>query len=96
MLRTQSVKILNPLFDLLSRTSVPLNHVVNRTVVTKVESIPKGPNVVLIDGARTPFVISGTDFKDQFAYELQRHALLYVEVPLFFLFYFNLFFFFIC
>lgn len=33
-------------------------------------------NVVLIDGVRTPFLKSYTDYKDMLAYELQRHAVL--------------------
>lgn len=33
-------------------------------------------NIVLIDGVRTPFLQSGTDYADVQAYDLQRNALL--------------------
>ena len=33
-------------------------------------------NIVLIDGVRTPFLQSGTDYADLQAYDLQRNALL--------------------
>lgn len=33
-------------------------------------------NIVLIDGVRTPFLNSGTDYADVMAYDLQRNALL--------------------
>jgi len=43
-------------------------------------------NIVLVDGVRTPFLPSGTQFKDMLAYELAREALLGLvkktEVPL--------------
>ena len=35
-----------------------------------------GKNIVLIDGVRTPFLPSYTEFKDIMAYELGRNALL--------------------
>ncbi|KJH53045.1 acetyl-CoA C-acetyltransferase [Dictyocaulus viviparus] len=34
-----------------------------------------GPNIVLVDAVRTPFVVSGTVFKDLWAVDLQREAL---------------------
>ncbi|ETN86386.1 hypothetical protein RB195_010842 [Necator americanus] len=34
-----------------------------------------GPNIVLVDAVRTPFVMSGTVFKDLWAVDLQREAL---------------------
>lgn len=33
-------------------------------------------NIVLVDGVRTPFLNSGTDYADVMAYDLQRNALL--------------------
>lgn len=33
-------------------------------------------NIVLIDAVRTPFLLSGTSFKDMMAVDLQRNALL--------------------
>lgn len=36
---------------------------------------PTGPNIVLVDAVRTPFVMSGTVFKDLWAVDLQREAL---------------------
>ncbi|GMT17340.1 hypothetical protein PFISCL1PPCAC_8638 [Pristionchus fissidentatus] len=35
----------------------------------------KGPNIVLVDSVRTPFVTSGTLFKDMMAVDLQKEAL---------------------
>ena len=37
-----------------------------------------GKNIVLIDGVRTPFTQSGTDYNDLMAYELQTKAILLV------------------
>lgn len=34
-----------------------------------------GPNIVLVDAVRTPFVVSGTVFRDLWAVDLQREAL---------------------
>ncbi|VDM66736.1 unnamed protein product [Strongylus vulgaris] len=34
-----------------------------------------GPNIVLVEAVRTPFVMSGTVFKDLWAVDLQREAL---------------------
>lgn len=33
-------------------------------------------NIVLVDGVRTPFLLSGTGYQDLLANDLQRHALL--------------------
>lgn len=76
MLRTQSIKLLNPFFETFCKSSISVYHILNRSVVTKIEPNSKGPNVVFIDGARTPFLVSGTDFKDFKPYELQKHAVL--------------------
>ncbi|CAG2118209.1 unnamed protein product [Medioppia subpectinata] len=38
-----------------------------------------GKNIVLIDGVRTPFNHSNTDYKDLMAYELQTKAILLVQ-----------------
>ena len=34
-----------------------------------------GKNMVLVDGVRTPFLTSGTDYKDLMPHDLQRYAL---------------------
>ena len=34
-----------------------------------------GKNIVLVEGVRTPFTMSQTDYNDLMAYELQRDAL---------------------
>jgi len=50
-----------------------------RSLATTVSSARKqgtGKDIVLIDGARTPFAMSGTVYKDLMAYELQKHAVL--------------------
>ncbi|VDO13110.1 unnamed protein product, partial [Haemonchus placei] len=41
----------------------------------KKPSTSTGPNIVLVDAVRTPFVMSGTVFKDLWAVDLQREAL---------------------
>ena len=33
-------------------------------------------NIVLVEGVRTPFVVSGTEFKDVLAHDLARAALM--------------------
>lgn len=33
------------------------------------------PNIVLVDAVRTPFVVSGTVFKDLMAVDLQKEAI---------------------
>lgn len=35
-----------------------------------------GNSIVFVDGVRTPFLQSGTDYKDMLSYELQKHAVL--------------------
>ena len=35
-----------------------------------------GKNIVLVDGVRTPFLMSGTDYKNLMPHDLQRYALL--------------------
>lgn len=37
---------------------------------------PGRPNIVLIDGVRTPFLMSGTQYKNLMPHDLTRHALL--------------------
>jgi len=39
---------------------------------------PGVKNLVLVEGIRTPFLTSGTDFKDLMAHDLARTALMYV------------------
>jgi len=46
------------------------------TTVSSAKKPRTGKDIVLIDGARTPFAMSGTVYKDLMAYELQRHAVL--------------------
>lgn len=36
---------------------------------------PSGKNIVLVDGVRTPFLMSGTDYAKVLPYELARHSL---------------------
>ncbi|CEF67995.1 Trifunctional enzyme subunit beta, mitochondrial [Strongyloides ratti] len=56
-----------------SRSVVPT---IVRNFASKKELPKKGlPNVVFVDGVRTPFAVSGTVFKDMMAVDLQRHAL---------------------
>ncbi|VDN03157.1 unnamed protein product [Thelazia callipaeda] len=52
-------------------------------VQAKTFSRPDKPNIVLVDAVRTPFVQSGTVFKNMMAYDLQRSALLAVLPALF-------------
>lgn len=35
-----------------------------------------GKNIVLVDGVRTPFLMSGTDYAKLMPHELARHSLL--------------------
>lgn len=35
-----------------------------------------GRNIVLVDGVRTPFLMSGTDYSKLMPHELARHSLL--------------------
>jgi len=37
---------------------------------------PNQGNIVLVDGVRTPFLLSGTDYAKLMPHELARHALL--------------------
>ncbi len=41
----------------------------------KFDNARYGKNIVLIEGVRTPFTMSQTDYNDLMAYELQRDAL---------------------
>lgn len=41
-----------------------------------------GKNIVLVDGVRTPFLMSGTDYSKLMPHELARHSLLYVKSKL--------------
>lgn len=38
-------------------------------------AVPKGQNIVLVDGCRTAFCTSGSEFKDHMAHDLQRTAI---------------------
>ena len=55
------------------RLSSPL---VARSLSTTVQKQRSGPNVVLIEGVRTPFLTAYSDYADLMANDLQRHALL--------------------
>ena len=45
------------------------------TVGYKFDNARYGKNIVLVEGVRTPFLISGTDYKDLLGYELQKEAI---------------------
>lgn len=47
-------------------------------VLQQKKSLPDrtGKNVVLVDGVRTPFLVSFTDYARMMPHELARHALL--------------------
>jgi len=47
---------------------------INKAYSTKSENAQK--NIVFIDGVRTPFLQSGTQYKNLLAYDLARHSLL--------------------
>ena len=49
-----------------------------QSLSTTVSSVKKrnGKDIVIVEGARTPFAQSGTVYKDLMAYELQKHAVL--------------------
>jgi hypothetical protein len=40
-----------------------------------VHVLSQGKNIVLVDGVRTPFLTSGSDYKDMMPHDLQREAL---------------------
>jgi acetyl-CoA acyltransferase len=40
---------------------------------------PGVKNLVLVEGVRTPFLVSGTDYKDLMAHDLARTALMLVQ-----------------
>lgn len=42
------------------------------------KSVPDktGKNIVFVDGVRTPFLLSGTDYSNLMPHDLARHALL--------------------
>lgn len=46
---------------------------VNKAYSTKSDNVSK--NIVFIDGVRTPFLQSGTQYKKLLAYDLARHSL---------------------
>uniref|UniRef100_A0A0N4ZV90 acetyl-CoA C-acyltransferase n=1 Tax=Parastrongyloides trichosuri TaxID=131310 RepID=A0A0N4ZV90_PARTI len=57
------------------RTRLITSNIV-RNFGSKKDLSKKGlPNVVFIDGVRTPFAVSGTVYKDMMAVDLQRHVL---------------------
>lgn len=63
---------------MLSRSRTIIHENATRTFATaasKTLSKPNRPNIVLVDAVRTPFVLSGTVYKDLMAVDLQRHAL---------------------
>lgn len=69
------------MLKIIKSSSVIVNSVKSnvRSLATTVSSAKKprtGKDIVLIDGARTPFAMSGTVYKDLMAYELERHAVL--------------------
>jgi len=46
---------------------------INKTYSTKSDNVSK--NIVFVDGVRTPFLQSGTSYKNLLAYDLARHSL---------------------
>jgi acetyl-CoA acyltransferase len=40
---------------------------------------PFNKNIVLVDAVRTPFLPSGTDYKDLMPHDLARNALMYIK-----------------
>uniref|UniRef100_A0A7E4VH59 acetyl-CoA C-acyltransferase n=1 Tax=Panagrellus redivivus TaxID=6233 RepID=A0A7E4VH59_PANRE len=65
----------NPI--MLSRLSRPATRQLSASAATSKKSLakPGRPNIVFVEGVRTPFVTSGTVFKDLMAVDLQRFAL---------------------
>lgn len=55
--------------------SSSVSYVQNKTPKASQPS-PGLKNVVLVEGVRTPFLVSGTNYNDLMAHDLQRHALL--------------------
>ncbi|RLU24604.1 hypothetical protein DMN91_002693 [Ooceraea biroi] len=64
--------------DILSRYSAIS---INKAYSTK--SNPGSQNIVFIDGVRTPFLQSGTQYKNLLAYDLARHSLVFISLFLF-------------
>jgi acetyl-CoA acyltransferase len=58
--------------SLLSAKAVPQPAATTKKTLAK----PGVKNIVLVEGVRTPFVVSGTEFKDVLAHDLARAALL--------------------
>lgn len=72
-----SIKLTSPAFNL---TSKLFTRTVCCSSISQKESKLGGSgtvkNVVLVDGVRTPFLVSGTQYNNIMAHDLQRHALL--------------------
>ncbi|XP_076628748.1 mitochondrial trifunctional protein beta subunit [Colletes latitarsis] len=51
--------------------------IVNKSYATKTNNVVK--NIVFIDGVRTPFLQSGTSYKDLIAYDLAKHSLVALQ-----------------
>lgn len=70
------------MYKIIKNTSLATKLVQNnvQSLSTTVSSVKKrtGKDIVIIEGARTPFVTSGSLYKDMMGYELQKHAVLYV------------------
>lgn len=47
---------------------------INKNYATKYDQTSK--NIVFVDGVRTPFLQSGTQYKNLMSYDLARHSLL--------------------
>lgn len=55
------------------------------TTTTNTSTTQKKDNIVLVDGVRSPFLMSGTSYAKLMPHDLARHSLLYVDyVCLFF------------
>lgn len=68
---------LNKASQVLRNLNVIQTSVRNASAATSVKAKQQfGKNIVLVDGVRTPFLPSYTEFKDMMAYELARNALL--------------------
>lgn len=64
-------KILNPLV----RTAATAQTATKASGGYKFDNSRYGKNIVLIEGVRTPFTVSSTDYDGLLPYELQRMAL---------------------
>ena len=74
-----SAKLASPAINLTSKffaRSICCSNVCQKEAKPTVKSPSGLKNVVLVDGIRTPFLMSGTDYNNIMAHDLQRHALL--------------------